>query len=220
MHWRLILDGEAPAAYNMAVDESLLRSVTAPILRIYNWAGGAQTLGYFQKWTDAIPGVPFVRRYTGGGLVDHRRDQTYTVILPRDHEWMQLATPESYSKIHEGVLAAIQHLGIAAQLAPCCDDNESNACFQKAVKYDITLPTGVKLSGAAQRRTREGMLHQGSILLPDPAQNEALRQVLAQVMGEKLAFDWELSELTADEEKRAQELARERYATDAWNKRV
>lgn len=220
MNWRLILDGASAAAYNMAVDEALLREVKAPILRIYNWEADAQTLGYFQKWTDAIPGVPFVRRYTGGGLVDHRQDQTYTVVLPRDHDWMKLATPESYSKIHEGVLAAIQRIGIASQLAPCCDDNESNACFQKAVKYDITAPSGAKLSGAAQRRTREGMLHQGSILLPDPTQNEALRQVLAQAMGETLGFDWELSELTSEEAKRAQELAVERYATDAWNNRV
>lgn len=220
MSWRLILDPCASAAKNMAVDEALLREVTAPVLRIYGWESDAQTLGYFQKCEVAIPGVPFVRRYTGGGLVDHRYDQTYTIVLPRNHAWMALPTPESYSKIHEGVLAAIQRIGIASQLAPCCDENESAACFQKAVKYDITAPDGSKLSGAAQRRTREGLLHQGSILLPDPAQNETLYQVLAQAMGEKLGFDWELSALTESEEKRAIELERERYSTDAWNKRV
>ncbi len=220
MHWRLILDPASSAAYNMAADEALLREVTVPILRIYNWADDAQTIGYFQKAEVAIPGVPMVRRYTGGGLVDHRHDQTYTVILPRSHPWMELPTPESYSKIHEGVLAAIQRLGIPAQLAPCCDENESAACFQKAVKYDITAPDGVKISGAAQRRTREGLLHQGSILLPDPTQNKALYELLGQVMGETLGFDWTLGELTESEQKRAHVLAVERYATDAWNLRV
>lgn len=220
MNWRLILDPASSAAYNMAVDEALLRDVTAPVLRIYNWEGDAQTIGYFQKAEVAIPGVAMVRRYTGGGLVDHRHDQTYTVVLPRAHPWMELPTPESYSKIHEGVLAAIKRLGVAAQLAPSCDENESAACFQKAVKYDITAPNGVKLSGAAQRRTREGLLHQGSILLPDPSQNQALYQLLGQAMGETLGFDWKLCELTESEQKRARILEVERYATDAWNHRV
>ena len=220
MKWRLILDSLLSAAHNMAVDEALLREVKAPVLRIYGWEGDAQSLGYFQSTADAIPGVPFVRRYTGGGLVDHRQDQTYTVVLPREHAWMSLPTPESYSKIHEGVLEAIVRLGIEAQLAPCCDEVDSNACFQKAVKYDITTPHGTKLSGAAQRRTREGMLHQGSILLPDPARNTELCRILPQAMGEKLEFDWELSALTENEQKRAVELARERYSSDAWNRRV
>lgn len=220
MNWRLILDPAASAAYNMAVDEALLRDVTAPVLRIYNWKDDAQTIGYFQKAEVAIPGVAMVRRYTGGGLVDHRQDQTYTVVLPRAHPWMELPTPESYSRIHEGVLAAIKRLGVAAQLAPSCDENESAACFQKAVKYDITAPGGVKLSGAAQRRTREGLLHQGSILLPDPSQNQALYQLLGQAMGETLGFDWKLCELTESEQKRARILEVERYATDAWNHRV
>jgi lipoyl(octanoyl) transferase len=205
---------------NMAVDEALLREVTAPVLRIYKWDGEAQTLGYFQSASDAIPGVPFIRRYTGGGLVDHRHDLTYTVVLPRAHAWMELATPESYSKIHEGVLEALTALGIDARLAPCCDENDSNACFQKAVKYDITLSNGVKLAGAAQRRTREGMLHQGSILLPDPSKNDALYSILASAMSHKLGFETELSALTEKEHQRAVELARQRYETDAWNRRV
>lgn len=133
---------------------------------------------------------------------------------------MELPTPESYSKIHAGVLAAIQRLGVVARLAPCCDENESAACFQKAVKYDITAANGVKLSGAAQRRTREGLLHQGSILLPDPACNEKLYQLLGQAMGETLGFDWKLCELTESEEKRAADLNLERYSTDVWNRRV
>lgn len=204
----------------MAVDESLLREVKAPVLRLYNWSGAAQSIGYFQQCKEAIHGVPFVRRYTGGGLVDHRRDQTYTVVLPRNHEWMALPTQESYSRIHEGVLATLKKMGIAARLAPCCDEVESAACFQKAVKYDITDPQGRKLAGAAQRRTREGLLHQGSVLLPDPSRNEEFYRLLPQAMGEKLEFDWDLSTLTEVESKRASILEKERYLTAAWNHRL
>jgi lipoate-protein ligase A len=133
---------------------------------------------------------------------------------------MELPTQESYSKIHEGVLAALLQMGIEARLAPSCDPVESAACFQKAVKFDITDLAGRKLSGAAQRRTREGMLHQGSVLLPDPSRNGEFYGLLAQSMAGKLGIKWESSVLTGAESKRAATLETERYATDAWNKRL
>ena len=171
--WRLLTHGAGSPARNMAVDEALLRNVSAPVLRIYEWSVPAVSLGYFQP--SALAGDrPFVRRYTGGGLVDHAHDVTYTIVLPRAHPWMEMSAPESYCHIHRGVQAALKACGIVSELTPSAHDVESHACFAKPVKFDIVAPTG-KLSGAAQRRTREGLLHQGSILLPDPARNADLR---------------------------------------------
>ncbi len=93
--WRLLEHGAASPARNMAVDEALLREVRAPVLRLYEWSVPAVSLGYFQP--AALAGDrPFVRRYTGGGLVDHAHDLTYTLVLPRAHPWMELAMPDSY----------------------------------------------------------------------------------------------------------------------------
>ena len=139
-------------------------------------------------------GRPFVRRYTGGGLVDHAHDVTYTVVLPRTHPWMQLSAPASYEQIHLGVQAALAACGIASELTPTASTAESEACFQKPVRFDI-VAADAKLSGAAQRRTREGLLHQGSILLPDPARNADLRRDFAAAFAKRLELALKPSEL-------------------------
>jgi lipoate-protein ligase A len=214
--WRLLIHGPASPARNMAIDEALLREVREPLLRIYEWNVPAVSLGYFQP--AALAGErPFVRRYTGGGLVDHARDITYTLVLPRAHPWMELSAPESYRHVHRGVQAALAACGIESELTHAAHPVESDACFAKPVRFDIVAAQR-KLSGAAQRRTREGLLHQGSILLPDPARNADLRHAFAQAFAARLELAISPDNLTAAETARAVDLERDRYATDAWNR--
>ncbi len=214
--WRFLTHGLASPARNMAVDEALLREIREPVLRVYEWNVPAVSLGYFQPW--ALAGDrPFIRRYTGGGLVDHAHDVTYTIVLPRAHPWMELSAPDSYCLVHRGVQAALTACGIASELTPAAQAVESEACFQKAVRFDIVSDAG-KLSGAAQRRTREGLLHQGSILLPDPARNADLRAGFAKAFAAHLELDLQSGELTPSETARAADLERERYSTEAWNR--
>ena len=216
--WRLLIDGSASPARNMAVDEALLREIREPVLRIYEWNVPALSLGYFQPC--ALAGDrPFIRRYTGGGLVDHAHDVTYTIVLPRAHPWMELSAPESYRHIHHGVQAALAACGIESDLTAGenAHDVESEACFAKPVRFDIVAAQR-KLSGAAQRRTREGLLHQGSILLPDPAKNADLRRVFAAAFTARLELAINPGDLTPSETAHALDLERDRYATDAWNR--
>ena len=201
----------------MAIDEALLREVREPVLRIYEWDVPAVSLGYFQPAVLVPEGRPFVRRYTGGGLVDHAHDVTYTIVLPRAHPWMELSAPESYCIIHKGVLSVLFACGVGGELTPEASTTESDACFQKPVRFDIVAAER-KLSGAAQRRTREGLLHQGSILLPDPALNAEVRGAFADFFPGHLELDFNSSELTPAEAARAADLECERYATDAWNR--
>jgi lipoate-protein ligase A len=152
---------------------------------------------------------------------DHAHDLTYTVVLPRAHPWMELSAPASYEQIHRGVRAVLAAAGIASELTPTASAQESEACFQKPVKFDLVAGTGAtaqKLSGAAQRRTREGMLHQGSILLPEPAANDAVRAAFPQAFAASLGLDLSPGELTSAERERATALERDRYSTDAWNR--
>jgi lipoate-protein ligase A len=214
--WRLLIHGAAMPATNMAIDEALLREVREPVLRLYEWSVPAVSLGYFQPW--ALAGERyFVRRYTGGGLVDHAHDVTYTLVLPRAHPWMELSAPESYCHLHHGVQAALAACRIESELTPAAFAIESDACFQKPVRFDLVAGTQ-KLSGAAQRRTREGMLHQGSILLPDPARNADLRRGFAEAFAARLEMDVKVGDLTAQEKSRAVDLTRDRDSTEAWNR--
>lgn len=201
----------------MAVDEVLLREVREPVLRLYEWSVPAVSLGYFQPASLVPAGRPFVRRYTGGGLVDHAHDITYTIVLPRAHPWMELSAPESYCLIHKGVQAVLEACGIKSELTPTAHAAESEACFQKPVRFDIVAGPQ-KLSGAAQRRSREGLLHQGSILLPNPALNGLVREKFAANFSTRLEMGLTRSDLTSGEASRAADLERDRYDTDAWNR--
>jgi lipoate-protein ligase A len=215
--WRLLVHGAGSPARNMAIDEALLREVREPVLRIYEWNVPAVSLGYFQPAALAPEGRPFVRRYTGGGLVDHAADVTYTIVLPRSHPWMELSAPESYCVIHRGVQAALKECGIESELTPMASSAQSEACFQKPVRFDIVAAER-KLSGAAQRRSREGLLHQGSVLLTDPSRNNDLRRGFAKAFATHLDLTLSPGELTAGERARALGLEEERYGTEAWNR--
>lgn len=164
--WRDVVWRSGPE--NMAVDEWLMSQVTAgPILRLYSWAGDWVSYGYFQekKTARALFGndVSYVRRWTGGGVVDHRVDATYTLAMPKDEPVARLRGDGSYRAIHEAVAACLCEIGKSARLAETCTEGNSAACFQKAVCWDILGTDGEKLAGAGQRRGRLGFLHQGSV---------------------------------------------------------
>jgi lipoyl(octanoyl) transferase len=200
----------------MAIDEALLRLVTRPVLRFYRWLEPqALSIGYFDTHHDVPQNRPFVRRYTGGGLVDHEADFTYSIIVPRSHPLAQRGTTGSYQAIHQAITQALQEQGISALLAPCCLEAQSNACFQKPVQYDVIQGTK-KLAGGAQRRTREGCLHQGSILA-DNLNPEQFQKNLLQHLSPLLSETLEPDELSAEESALATSLEETRYSTQAWN---
>lgn len=154
-----------PAAFNMAMDEILLSRAEHPILRVYRWEHPSVSFGYFEKY-EAIkveyPDRELVRRWTGGGVVPHGGDLTYSLLVPAGAPFLRLRTGESYRAIHECIARALNRAGTAVSMAGAADPKISQACFENAAQYDI-LRSGRKIAGAAQRRTKSGLLHQGSI---------------------------------------------------------
>ena len=216
MPLRLLLHPAASPARNMAIDESLLRHIQSPVLRIYSWDQPCVSIGYFQKAHLAPTDRPMVRRFTGGGLVEHGKDITYTLVLPPTHPLTTSGTLPSYEKIHSAIAHALQRSGVPCQLATAQPKQDDPACFLKPVPADILNPQGHKLAGAAQRRTKQGCLHQGSILLSQtipPILLDLLPTFLAGCLGENPTP----STLTSAEEQLANTLEKERYATRDWN---
>src|SRR5687768_12129854 len=86
--WLLLQTGRRRAADNMALDELLLSRAAEfghPILRFYSWAEAAATFGYAQRIAEVESFTllrPLIRRPTGGGLVPHDRDWTYSLVFP------------------------------------------------------------------------------------------------------------------------------------------
>jgi lipoate-protein ligase A len=170
--------GPGEAAWNMAVDDALLATATArnaPVLRFYAWTEPAATFGYFQRYLEVearTPLRPLIRRPTGGGIVPHDRDWTYSLTVPPGHAWHRLKAVESYRTIHEWVIRGLQAVGISAELAPCCRKEVPGACFEGYEQFDV-LAYGKKIAGAAQRRNASGLLIQGSVQPPSKAERHA-----------------------------------------------
>ncbi|MFM2082983.1 MAG: hypothetical protein RL380_1674 [Verrucomicrobiota bacterium] len=214
---QLLQSGLGDAAFNMALDEALLELAPQPILRCYGWTQPAATFGYFQKIADLEAATslrPLIRRPTGGGLVPHDADWTYSAVFPAGHEWFALRAEESYRRIHETLRAAFAQLGVATELAECCQKTLPGQCFIGYEKFDL-LWRGKKIAGAAQRRTKTGLLIQGSVQ-PPPLKlvRTDFERALAEAGGATEAFP-----LTNQLQVRAEELAREKYSQAIYNTR-
>lgn len=149
----------------MAVDEWLLETVERPTLRVYGWDGKWGSVGYFGDVEEArrqIPGRQWVRRRTGGGTVDHAADWTYTVVVPAGVPLAKMRGGESYRLLHEALAVALAAEGVRAEMSLETPDAEEPLCFSNPAPFDLLGEVG-KLAGAGQRRTRHGLLHQGSV---------------------------------------------------------
>ena len=208
-----VLPHSAPV--NMAVDEVLLKGARKAILRVYGWQRPAITYGYFEKWEPLAaeyPTLDRVRRWTGGGVVPHGQDWTYSLIVPREEPFARVPTAESYRLIHELLGQAMRSGGVQAQVTPEAAPKVSQACFENPAQYDL-LAGDHKIAGAAQRRSRFGMLHQGSVQAT--AIPEGLAGCLAAMLAQRVVpRALQPGELTA-----AEELAAAKYATEAWNQK-
>lgn len=180
----------AGAAENMAVDFLLLSRYpdpATPRFRHYEWRAPATTFGYSQKIEFVRANLPskdtsfdLCRRATGGGIVDHRTDWTYALVIPRGHPLYDEPAPRSYRAVHEGLAAVLVALGQPAVVKMECfpGDGPDSAscgggvpsprlptvCFQRAELYDVIHAiSGAKIAGAAQKRNKHGLLFQGSI---------------------------------------------------------
>jgi lipoate-protein ligase A len=171
MNWHYLNSGKGDAAFNMALDEALLESVAelgAPALRCYGWTQPAATFGYFQHFAEIEKATllrPLIRRPTGGGLVPHDADWTYSLAFPPGHEWHSLRAEDSYRRVHEWIQRAFARLNVVTEVAPCCKKTAPGQCFVGHEKFDL-LWHGKKIAGAAQRRNKLGLLIQGSVQPP------------------------------------------------------
>jgi lipoate-protein ligase A len=159
-------DAPGEPAWNMAMDESLLGCVAAPALRVYRWREPALTFGYFLRLTDArkaAGGRPVMRRWTGGGMVEHGQDFTWSLIVPATCAVHRMRPLASYGAIHAAVAEAMEVAGIPVhQVSLDTPAPAGGLCMAAPAPGDL-LWRDRKVAGAGQRRSRLGLLHQGTI---------------------------------------------------------
>ncbi len=240
-------DDEHSAAMNMAIDEALLDSVAIPSIRFYRWRSPALSFGYFGKFTDVADYLgqrDLVRRWTGGGIVFHGEDLTYSIAVPPSDPVFSESSRSIYEKIHRALAGALVANGEHVELAPVAGVVDAGAaklakgtgvsdpgynidrgygCFANPVRADVML-NGRKIAGAAQRRTRRGLLQQGSIQLAigrvGPTGGHVdLGNGLAQRFTEQLSSNCKTRNLPNAVRYRAEEIAEQKYGTDSWLRR-
>ncbi len=192
--WNIIDTGPGDACGNMQFDASLLDRADAqesPVLHLYEWESPSATFGHFidpAQFLDldraSQKGLRLARRPTGGGIIFHIWDMAFSVLVPAHCPEYSLNTLDNYAFVNNAVLDAVQdflrggsaNLSLIQEDVAALDGSCRHFCMAKPTKYDVMLQ-GKKVAGAAQRKTKKGFLHQGSISLLLPAQ-DYLEEVL------------------------------------------
>jgi lipoate-protein ligase A len=187
--WRLIIDPvPRRGSWNMAVDELLFRSVgrgEGTVLRFYRWAKPTASIGYSQPVEKILDleycvsqGLDVVRRITGGKLVLHDREITYS-LCSSDATTFSATLTESYRLISEAIVRGLRRMGLSAGLAgppPASYSRGRMPCFAYPARDEIEI-AGRKLVGSAQKRIGPRFLQHGSI--PLEAEADRLRRLAA-----------------------------------------
>jgi lipoate-protein ligase A len=223
--WFFLNSQKNGAAFNMAADEALLEfasQISQPVLRFYGWNEPAATFGYFQKISEVESATllrPLIRRPTGGGIVPHAADWTYSFAVPPSHEWHSLKAETSYRRIHEWIQLAFTELKVETELAPCCRKTLPGQCFAGHEKFDL-LWRGKKIAGAAQRRNKSGLLIQGSIQPPPIALKRAgFELAMITVAQKNFGVTWQEFLPAENFATRVNFLAHEKFSQDNFNRR-
>ena len=112
---RFIQENEPKAAAeNMAVDEVLLFTADCPVFRSYSWIRPSVSFGYFTPWKVVVSQYAerdLVRRWTGGGIVEHGEDFTYSLVFPAERRLPPTGDP--YRSVHLPIKNLLQRNGRA-----------------------------------------------------------------------------------------------------------
>jgi lipoate-protein ligase A len=215
------------AAGHMALDEAVLLG-SGPdelVLRVYEWSGRDCTFGYSQPFSAArsacvergMSDVSPVRRATGGGIVFHDGDLTFSLVFP----WDRTCAPETiYKNIHRGVHSALKSAGVTTALwSPARRPlGAAAACFTRAEPMDLVVGDGDKILGGALRKKGTKGLYQGSLRLEEVA---CARQVVEAAVADGAAREFgraprtEISETWLE----AGRGIEARYRSREWNER-
>lgn len=180
----IVEEDPCSGVFNMSMDAALLQLAAErerSVVRIYQWSEPTVTLGYFQGSGQSLespfPGLPVVRRLSGGGAILHDQEITYSLVLPASHPARQ--DPSAvYQTVHRAIIKVFSDAGVQCQLRSefdainakkgCAGTStaaEPFLCFLRENANDIVHASGNKIVGSAQRRRKGVTLQHGSIIL-------------------------------------------------------
>jgi len=178
MNQQILHTGVAAAQCNMMFDFDLLHQLpqwSHPVLHLYEWSEECATYGYFLQPEGLFAedcNLTLARRPTGGGILFHTTDFAFSILVPSSHPAFSHNTLNNYAYVNQLVADVIERFsgertelfkGEHDRVDPDC----GQFCMATPTQYDVMIE-GRKVAGGAQRRTRHGFLHQGTISLAPP----------------------------------------------------
>lgn len=187
--WRLIDTGPLDGPANMALDEALLSCFdpenSLPVLRLYGWHPPALSVGRYQDAQTALhldlcsaDWLPVVRRMTGGGIILHAEELTYSIVCSPRHLGAADGVKDGFRKLCGFLLEAYRRLGLDAAFAVDVNPKSerlgvrTDFCFAGKEEFDVVVG-GRKIGGNAQRRLRGVVMQHGSIPLQSQVRQAA-----------------------------------------------
>lgn len=173
--WRWLESGNDPGPMQMAVDAALMdraRATGEATLRVYGWSRPTLSFGRHEsvrtRFTAERLGamrVDAVRRPTGGRVLLHEGEVTYSVTAPAAADE---SVRDGFARINRLLTAALARLGVGVAEAPRGRALRpgADACFAEPSAGELIVD-GRKLVASAQRRDHGALLQHGSILLVD-----------------------------------------------------
>ena len=212
----------------MALDEALAKSAPAEFhLRFFRWRGAGATFGYAQRIAEVERTLPAelaracTRRPTGGGVVPHVDDVTFSCVFPAQGE---LRPTDIYRRLHAairtGLLASVPDARLAASGGRGAPSGPGGAsqCFAEPVPLDV-LAGDRKILGGAIRRCGETVLYQGSLQLPGARQRAAeWEEAVAGALGAAHGWRWGCRDVPGEVRAAARDLEA-KYRSTEWIRR-
>ena len=213
----------------MALDDVLVQEEslkTEDLCRFFNWRGGpCATFGYAQFYQsckaqfEALGIMEYTRRPTGGGIVLHRDDLTFSLIF---NYGGALNVRQIYDKLHGLIKEGFERSGINFDSYGAQSDYRpspggvSSSCFNNPVGGDL-MDGGRKILGGAMRRYGDRILYQGSLQYKGGRGNGEFESIIARAFADFLGRSVLSGEaIPSAIVKEAELLARERYGSQSW----
>lgn len=173
MRWRFIDSGALISSENMSIDGAIFEAhrlgYTLPALRIYSWKKPAISFGRLQDVRKILnfdycesQGIEVVRRPTGGRIILHENDFSYSFIISRKFG-MPSSILKSYRLVCSALIDALKSFGIKTEFASG-GHFKHEICLGSLNDADIVYK-GRKFAGNAQFWKEGTLLHQGTITL-------------------------------------------------------
>lgn len=175
MRWRFLDSGSLDGVEQMSLDAGLMdraRTTGEALLRVYGWSRPTLSFGRHESVRGRFDpsvlhreNVGAVRRPTGGRVLLHDREVTYSVTAPAP---AQERLRDSYRRINAILVAALARLGVpVSEASPSRARRPGGAaCFAEPAAGELVVD-GRKLVGSAQVREHGALLQHGSILIDD-----------------------------------------------------